>query len=106
MPRDCQSMTEVFSTSRPRAGLFAADVISTAGTEMTAVALPWFVLVSTGSPTRMAAVLAAEFLGMSILGLWGGRIAARLGARRMMLACDLLRALLVGLVPVLYWAGA
>jgi MFS family permease len=98
-------MTQVFSTSRTLAGLFAADVISTAGTEMTAVALPWFVLVSTGSPTRMAAVLAAEFLGMSILGLWGGQIATRLGARRMMLACDLDRAVLVALVPVLYWTG-
>src|SRR5207244_1353639 len=39
--------------ARPLTGLLAADVISTTGTEMTAVALPWFVLVSTGSPTRM-----------------------------------------------------
>jgi len=31
---------------------------------MTAIALPWFVLVSTGSPTRMGAVLATEFVGL------------------------------------------
>ena len=90
---------------RPLAGLAAADIISTAGTEMTAVALPWFVLVSTGSPTRMGAVLAAEFVGMSVLGLWGGRVAGALGPRRMMLTSDLIRAGLVMLVPVLYWVG-
>ena len=53
-------------------GLLAAEVVSTTGTEMTAIALPWFVLVSTGSPTRMGAVLTAEFVGMSVLGLWAG----------------------------------
>jgi MFS family permease len=88
---------------RPLAGLFAAEIISTAGTELTAVALPWFVLVTTDSPTRMGAVLAAEFVGMTVLGLWGGRVATLLGSRRMMLSSDLARAVLVGLIPVLYW---
>ena len=90
----------------PLTGLLAADVISTAGTEMTAVALPWFVLVSTGSPTRMGAVLAAEFVGMTVLGLWGGRAATVFGSRRMMLGSDLVRAALIGLIPVLYWWDA
>jgi MFS family permease len=86
-------------------GLFAADVISTTGTEMTAIALPWFVLVSTGSPARMGAVLAAQFAGISVLGLWGGHGVSLLGARRMMLVSDFVRAALVGLIPVLYWVG-
>jgi MFS family permease len=91
---------------RPLSGLFAAEVISTTGTEMTAVALPWFVLVTTGSATRTGAVLAAEFVGMTVLGLWGGRAATLLGARRMMLLSDLVRAVLIGIVPVAYWLGA
>jgi MFS family permease len=90
---------------RPLTGLFAAEVISTAGTEMTAIALPWFVLVSTGSATRMGAVLAVEFAGMAVLGLWGGPVAGRLGSRRMMLTADLIRAVLIGLIPVLHWTG-
>lgn len=90
---------------RQLGGLFAAEVISTTGTEMTAVALPWFVLVTTGSPARMGVVLAAEFAGMSVLGLWGGRLATALGSRRMMLASDLVRAALIGLIPALHWAG-
>ncbi len=87
--------------SRSLAGLLVADVISTAGTEMTAVALPWLVLTSTGSAARMGGVLAAEFVGMAVLGLWGGWLATVVGPRRMMLAADLARALLVGLVAVL-----
>jgi len=86
---------------RSLAGLLTADVISTAGTEMTAVALPWLVLISTGSPARMGAVLAAEFVGMAVLGLWGGWLATMIGPRRMMLAADLTRGLLVGLVAFL-----
>jgi len=86
---------------RSLTGLLTADVISTAGTEMTAVALPWLVLISTGSPVRMGAVLAAEFVGMAALGLWGGWLATVIGPRRMMLAADLTRALLVGLVALL-----
>jgi MFS family permease len=94
------------TTRRPLAGLAAAEIISTTGTEMTAIALPWFVLVTTGSPTRMGAVLAAEFVGMTVLGLWGGRVAGALGSRRMMLTCDLTRAGLVALIPILYWFNA
>jgi Transmembrane secretion effector len=92
--------------ARPLSGLLLAEVISIAGTEMTAVALPWLVLVTTGSPTRMGAVLAAEFAGMTFLGLLGGRVATAVGPRRLMLGSDLVRALLVGLVPALYWLGA
>jgi MFS family permease len=86
---------------RSLTGLLLADVISTAGSEMTAVALPWLVLISTGSPARMGAVLAAEFVGMAVLGLWGGWLATVLGPRRMMLAADFTRALLIGLVAYL-----
>jgi hypothetical protein len=62
MPVPVRRRTDIHA--RPLTGLFLAEVISTTGTEMTAIALPWFVLVSTGSPTRMGAVLAAEFVGL------------------------------------------
>jgi MFS family permease len=85
--------------------LFSAEVISTTGSEMAAVALPWFVLVSTGSPARMGAVMAAEFVGMALLGIPSGRPAAALGPRRTMLLADLVRAPLVALIQILDWAG-
>jgi MFS family permease len=90
---------------RQLAGLMAADTVSTLGSEMTAVALPWFVLVTTGSATRTGAVLAAQFAGMALLGLWGGQLATRLGARRMMLVSDLACAALIATIPALALAG-
>src|SRR5207245_8904296 len=69
----------------------AADAASTLGSEMSTVALPWFVLVSTGSPARMAGVLAAEFAGIALLGIPAGRAAQALGARRAMLTAEGIR---------------
>ena len=99
------SSARTSAVRRPLIGLVFADVISTTGTEMTAVALPWFVLVTTGSPARMGVVLAAEFVGLSVLGLVGARIAGAVGPRRLMLGADLSRALLVGSIPLLAWLG-
>lgn len=95
------------SGSRRRAvlALLAAEIVSTTGAEITAVALPWFVLVTTGSPARMGSVLAAEFLGMAVLGIPSGRLATALGPRRTMLVADAACAPIVALIPALHWAG-
>jgi predicted MFS family arabinose efflux permease len=85
--------------------LLAAEVISTTGAQMTWVALPWFVLVTTGSATRMSLVMGAELLGLALLGLPGGKVLARLGARRTMIWCDAARAPLMLVIPVLHWSG-
>jgi MFS family permease len=85
--------------------LFGAELVSASGSAMTFVALPWFVLVTTGSATRMSFVLAAEILPMALLGIPSGTVVSRLGARRSMLVSDLVRAPLVALVPVLHWTG-
>jgi MFS family permease len=92
--------------SRPLLALFTAEVISGAGSYMTYLALPWFVLVTTGSASRMGFVLAAELVPVALLGIPSGTLVARLGARRTMLWCDALRAPLMASVPVLYHAGA
>jgi predicted MFS family arabinose efflux permease len=85
--------------------LLAAEVISSTGTQMTLVALPWFVLRTTGSPQRMSWVLVAEAVPIVVTGLWGGAAAARLGARRTMLLADFLRAPLFAAIPALSAAG-
>jgi MFS family permease len=72
---------------------------------MAAIALPWFVLVTTGSAARMGFVMAAEFLGMAVLGIPSGRAATALGPRRTLLVSDLARAGLIALIPLLHWAG-
>jgi MFS family permease len=85
--------------------LLIAEAVSSTGSAITFVALPWFVLVTSGSPTRMGIVLAAEILPMALLGIPSGSVVGRLGARTSMLVSDLLRAPLVALVPILHWSG-
>jgi MFS family permease len=85
--------------------LLTAEAVSSTGSAMTFVALPWFVLVTSGSPTRMSVVLAAEILPMALFGIPSGSVVARLGARTTMLVSDLVRAPLVALVPLLHWTG-
>jgi MFS family permease len=75
----------------PLAALLLAEVVSTTGSQMTLVALPWFVLVATGSPARMGLVVAADLAPMLLLAIPAGALAARLGARRTMLVSDLAR---------------
>jgi len=86
--------------------LLCAETVSTSGSEMTWLAVPWFVLATTGSPTRMGFVVAAGVAGAALFGLPGGALLARVGARQTMLIADACRAPLVLAVPVLHWTGA
>jgi MFS family permease len=85
--------------------LLARDVISTAGSQMTWVALPWFVVTTTGSATKMAIVVAVEAAALGIVGFAAGNVVGRLGLRRTMLVADACRAPLIAAVPILYSAG-
>jgi MFS family permease len=87
------------------AALLASEVVSSIGTQMTWLALPWFVLRTTGSPQQMTWVIIAEVLPIGVLGFWGGAIAARVGTRRTMLVCDIARAPLLAAIPILHAAG-
>ena len=91
--------------SRSLVALLAAEVVSSTGTAMTFVALPWFVLVTSGSATRMSVVLAAEVVPMALFGIPSGSVVGRLGARTTMLVSDAVRVPLIVLVPILHWTG-
>ena len=82
-----------------------ARFVSLLGTSMTTVALPWFVLATTGSAKKMGLVLACQTLPAFVLGIPGGSVVAALGARRSLVRGDALRAPLLVAVPVLHAAG-
>ena len=82
--------------------LLARETISLAGSQMTWVALPWFVLTTTGSATRMAIVVGVEAAALGIFGFAAGNVAARLGPRRTMIVCDAARAPLMAAIPLLH----
>jgi MFS family permease len=83
-------------------GLLAREVVSTTGSQMTLLALPWFVLTTTGSPARMSIVLAVESASLAVFGFLGGNVVTTVGLRRTMLVADAIRAPLIALVPVLH----
>ncbi len=89
--------------NRSLLGIVAAELVSLTGTSMTFVALPWFVLVTTGSAARMGWVLAAELAPLAFFGIATGTLVSRLGAKRAMLLADAARGPLMTLVPILWW---
>jgi MFS family permease len=89
----------------PLRALLVAEVVSTTGTQMTWLALPWFVLVTTGSAEQMTVVMIAGLVGTGVAGVPAGGLLQRLGARRTMLTCDAVRAPLMLALPVLHWTG-
>jgi len=81
--------------------LMTAKAISMFGSRMTFVALPWLVLVTTGSATRTGVVAFAEMLPYVIATAAGGPLIDRLGARRMSVVSDVASAIVVAGVAVL-----
>jgi MFS family permease len=90
---------------RPIVALVAAEVISAIGSQMTFLALPWFVLQTTGSPTRMGVVLAVELAPIAILGIPSGTVVSRWGARFTMIVSDFARVPLLASIPILHALG-
>jgi hypothetical protein len=95
----------VILRNRGLLGLLAAGAVSRLGSQMTFLALPWFVLVTTGSPAKMGIALAVELAPVALLGVPSGTVVSRLGARTTMLASDLARVPLMTSLPILHAAG-
>jgi MFS family permease len=91
--------------NRPLLALTAAELISQLGSSLSALALPWFVLVTTHSTSRMGVVFAVELLPFVLFGLHAGVVVDRLGPRATMLVSDLARAPVIALVPLLHAVG-
>jgi MFS family permease len=85
-------------------GLLTAVGVSILGTRMSFLAVPWFVLVTSGSAQRTGVVAFAEMAPYVLVQGFGGPLVDRLGAWRVSVGTDLVAALAVGAVPLLYAA--
>jgi MFS family permease len=90
---------------KPLYGWLTAEAVSITGTRVSMIALPFFVLTTTGSPEKTGLVALAEMLPLVLTKVLGGPVIDRLGARRISIACDLASVVVVGLVPLLYATG-
>src|SRR5438876_398314 len=91
--------------NRSLLGVLTAELVSLTGSSMTFVALPFFVLITTGSTAKMGWVLAAEMLPIAIFGIPAGTVIEKLGAKRTMLISDAARGPLMLVIPILYHYG-
>jgi MFS family permease len=69
--------------------LFAADILSALGNKVSLVALPWLVLVSTGSPVKMGLVAVAQLVPYLVTGIFATPLADRFGLRVASVVADL-----------------
>ncbi|MCX5013700.1 MFS transporter [Streptomyces sp. NBC_00555] len=89
----------------PFTAVLAANTISIAGSSLTLIGVPWFVLQTTGSAGRAGIVAFCATLPVVVAALVGGPVIDRIGRRRVSAASDLICAVSVGAIPLLHYAG-
>jgi MFS family permease len=94
------------TTRVPLYGWLTAEAISLTGTRVSMIAIPWFVLTTTDSPTLTGVVAFAEMAPLVVMKALAGPVVDRVGARRVAVGADLGSFVVVGLVPLLHLLGA
>ena len=89
----------------PLYGWLTSEAVSLTGTRVSMVAIPWFVLTTTGSATLTGLVAFAEMAPLVLLKARAGPLIDRVGARRVAITADLGSFVVVGLVPLLHLSG-
>lgn len=88
--------------NRPLFALFGANAISYIGDFLTLLAIPWFVLQTTGSVTKTGFAAFFSTLPMIISAFFGGALVDRLGYKYASILSDLTSGVSVALIPLLY----
>jgi len=98
-------VSERRQTNRNFTVFWVGQTLSSVGDAVALIALPLLVLQATGSVARMGLVAGVSGVGQIVGGVVAGPLADRLDRRRFMLACDLARAALYAVVPLVWAAG-
>lgn len=97
-------MTAAPAATRTRApflGLLAAHAVSMTGNTLTVVALPLYVLMTTGSPAQTGITGFFATAPIVLGGAFGGVVVDRVGYRRASVLADLVSGATLALVPIL-----
>ena len=101
-PDTATVQTPIRATRTPFVALLAADGISQTGNVLTMLAVPWFVLETTGSAARTGVTAAVGAVAIVVAGFLGGALVDRLGHKRTSIVGDLASGATVALIPLLY----
>ena len=86
----------------PVLALLSANAVSITGNAMASVAIPWFVLQTTGSAAKTGLTFAVIGLSNVLAAFLGGPVVDRLGYKRSSVITDIGSGVTVALVPLLY----
>lgn len=86
----------------PLLALLGAYTVSLLGSRLTTIAIPWFVLLTTGSATRTGIVAFCELVPAILASFFGGALVDRLGHRRTSIVADVISGGTVALIPLLH----
>ncbi|MGH8793190.1 MAG: MFS transporter [Stackebrandtia sp.] len=91
---------------RGLAGVLSANVAAWTGTRLLWIALPWFVLSTTGSAAKTGLVVFAQMGPFVVSQVLSGPLIDRIGPRRVSIVCDLTALVAMSAAPLLYLADA
>ena len=99
--------TPLLSSGAPRDRLplmvlLAANGVSMTGNVMALVAIPWFVLQTTGSASRTGLSAFFNFLPVAVAGFLGGTVVDRLGYRKTSILGDVASGAAIAAIPLLH----
>ena len=83
--------------------LFVANAISLAGNVLATIAIPWFVLQTTGSAAQTGITGFFTILPVVVAGFLGGTLIDRMGYRRTSIIADIASGVTVALIPLLHF---
>ena len=89
--------------SLPIIWLLTANAISLVGNVLSAIAIPWFVLQTTGSATQTGITGFFTVLPVVLAGFFGGTLVDRLGYKRTSIIADIASGVTTALIPLLYF---
>ncbi|WP_328619737.1 MFS transporter [Streptomyces sp. NBC_00354] len=81
------------------------QALSVLGGSISLLALPLLVLDATGDVVQMGLITVVTGVTGIATGMFAGHVVDRTDRRRLMITCDLVRALLLGAVPLIWLAG-
>jgi MFS family permease len=90
-------------TRTPLLALYGTTFISVTGDAMAAIAIPWFVLQTTGSATQTGITAFFGIVPIIIGMLFGGTLVDRIGYKRVSVFADVASGLTMLLIPILYY---
>jgi MFS family permease len=100
---DASTPARTTPSNLPIVALFSANAISMVGNVCAGIAIPWFVLQTTGSATQTGITGFFTILPVVLAGFFGGALVDRMGYKPTSIVADLASGITVALIPLLHF---